>query len=472
MLTLFTGRGERDCQGISRRDFLTIGSLGLGGLTLASLLQAKAFAADQASDFVHDKAVVMIFLGGGPSHIETFNPNMGAVEPYRSVSGEVKTSLPGVTLGGTFPALAKHADKLALIRSFCHPIGGHVQAIHHILSGGTDVSGSGNQGQSMGSVFSRLRGSNHPQSGMPTYALVTAPETDRQYRSELGRITRASQPGSLGSAFSPFNPSGSGTALENMSLSISTARLEDRQALLKQLDRLKRKIDSSGLMEGYDKFTQQAVDLVTGGATKAFDLSNEDPRIIERYDTSMFRVGNKLLRPQSVRPATVGRQMLLTRRLIEAGCGFITVQNAGWDMHADGNNPGIHDGIEMLGRPLDKALSAFLEDLENRGLSEKVLVVLTGDFGRTPKINRRGGRDHWANLCTLALMGGGLNMGQVIGQSSQNNDRPATDPISPANLMATVMHTLFDVGKVRLQTQFPPQLRQLLDAHQPIEQLF
>ena len=129
MLTLYSGQAERDCQGISRRDFLKIGSLSLGGLSLASLLEAKSLAAAGNSDFVHDKAVVMIFLGGGPSHIETFNPNMGAVAPFRSVTGEVKTTIPGMTLGGTFPGLARHAKKMALIRSFRHPIGGHVQAM-------------------------------------------------------------------------------------------------------------------------------------------------------------------------------------------------------------------------------------------------------------------------------------------------------------------------------------------------------
>ena len=119
--------------------------------------------------------------------------------------------------------------------------------------------------------------------------------------------------------------------------------------------------------------------------------------------------------------------MLLARRLCEAGCGFVTVQSAGWDMHADGNNPGMDRGMEMLGRPLDKAVSAFLEDSKQRGLSDKVLLVITGDFGRTPKINKRGGRDHWANLCTLAFAGGGLKMGQVIGQSDRNAGcRPAT----------------------------------------------
>ena len=170
-------------------------------------------------------------------------------------------------------------------------------------------------------------------------------------------------------------------------------------------------------------------------------------------------------------PSILGKQMLMARRLIEAGAGFVTVQSAGWDMHADGNNPGIKAGMEMLGRPVDRALSAFLDDLEQRGLSDKVLVVLTGDFGRTPKINIRGGRDHWANLCTLGLWGGGLKMGQVIGKSDRNNAVPATTPYSTPNLLSTVMHTLFDVGVLRITRGAPNNLVKLIEDHKPIEEL-
>jgi uncharacterized protein (DUF1501 family) len=164
--------------------------------------------------------------------------------------------------------------------------------------------------------------------------------------------------------------------------------------------------------------------------------------------------------------------MLLARRLIEAGAGFVTVQSAGWDNHADGNNPGILDGMEMLGRPLDKALSAFLTDLEVRGLSDKVLAILTGDFGRTPTINARGGRDHWANLCTLAFWGGGLRMGQVIGQCDRQNRAPVSTPIGPGNLLSTIMHFLFDVGQLRITRGVPSTLTRLLEDHRPIGELF
>jgi uncharacterized protein (DUF1501 family) len=222
-------------------------------------------------------------------------------------------------------------------------------------------------------------------------------------------------------------------------------------------------VDVSENLAGADRFTQQAYDVILGSAASVFDLEREAPELVERYDTSKFRIGHK-----SFRPSTLGRQMLLARRLVEAGCGFVTVQAAGWDMHADGNNPGIEKGMNMLGPPVDKAVSAFLDDLEDRGLSEKVLLVITGDFGRTPRVNKSGGRDHWANLCPLALAGGGLKMGQVIGQSARNNDVPASDPISLGNLLGTVLHTLFDVGQLRVERDVPRDLLSLVENSQPI----
>jgi hypothetical protein len=356
---------------------------------------------------------------------------------------------------------------MALVRSFTHPIGDHVKAIAHVLSGGTDPAGDGKIGYSMGSAFARIRGSNHPESGLPTYALLTSEEIDGQYVNERSRITKGSHPGSLGLANAPFDPNGGSTLLKNMELKLAAERIDDRRNLLGQLDTLNRQVDGSGAMQGLDKFERQALEMVLRGAGDAFDLKKEDKRTIERYDTREYRVGKKVFQPSSL-----GKQMLLARRLVEAGCGFITVQNSGWDMHADGNNPGVAAGMEMLGRPLDKAVSAFLEDLEQRGLADDVLLIVTGDFGRTPKVNARGGRDHWSRLCTLALAGGGLKMGQVVGQSSRQNDVPDTEPISTPNLMSTVLHTLFDVGQLRLDTRIPRELIKLAEDHPPITQLF
>jgi hypothetical protein len=484
MLSIQTSPGSRDCSGTNRRDFLRVGSLGLAGLQLPGLLANKAHALESGKDYVKDKAVVLLYLSGGASHIETFNPNMGAPSPYNSMTGEVKTTLPGITFGGTFPLLAQHAHEMAVIRSFNHPIGGHEQAHVHVLSGGTDPKGQGAIGQSIGSVYSKLRGANHETTGLPTYQLLVSPEIDGQYSKERSRVIKGSWPGDLGSTFGPYqyetrgilgapdpalgkarsskSSSKSGLAAD-MKLSLPEGRLEDRRHLLNLLDGLRRDIDASGKLDSADLFHQRAYDLLMGSAAQAFDLSYEDKKLIELYDTSDMRIGHKVFRK-----STLGHQMLLARRLVESGAGFVTVHSAGWDMHADGNNPGMVKGMDMLGTTLDKALHAFLTDIANRGLSEKVLLVVTGDFGRTPTINKKGGRDHWARLGTLAFAGGGLRMGQVIGTSDKRNGEPASHPVDPAMMMGTILHTLFDIGKLRLARGLPNELTTLINGLHPI----
>ncbi len=481
MLTVFSNRGSRDCEGASRRDFLRVGALSLGSLSLPNLLATAA----QSDSFVKDKSIVLLYLSGGASHIETFDPKMTAPDGTRSVTGELRTKIPGVTYGGTFPQLATHADKLSVIRSFAHKVGSHEQAHVHVLSGGTDPQGRQASGFSMGSCYTRLCGTNHPQTGMPTYALLTEKEIDGQYRKELGRVNKGSWPGSLGQPYAPFgheigwesksdenkkddrSRKSANPLAANMKLNMPADVLENRMQLLRSINSLRKKIDNDGSLDSIGQFRAQALNLILGGAAEAFDYKKEDPRLIERYDTTHIRIGHKVFRP-----STLGKQMLVARRLCEAGCGFVTVHSAGWDMHADRNNPGMVQGMEMLGRSLDKAVSAFLQDVDSRGLSEKILLVITGDFGRTPRINKNGGRDHWAKLGTLAFAGGGLNMGQVIGQSARGADVPATDPISTPDLMATVMHALFDVGKLRVEQGLPRNLTKLIENGKPIEQLF
>jgi len=477
MLTIQCGHSRPDCEGVSRRDFLRVGTLGLGGLCLTDLLGTKAQAGARV-DFIRDKSVVILYLSGGASHIETFNPNMDAPAPYHSITGQVKSSLPGVTFGGTFPQLAKHAHRMAIVRSFRHPIGGHSQAHVHVLTGGTDRRGTGEEGYSMGSVYSRLAGASHPESGLPSFSLLTHAEIDGQYSKELGRVLAGSAPGKLGPAYAPFRyheggkqssrkrksrSSKGGSIAEDMKLNVKPDRLDDRRGLLRSLDRMKHQLDQAGQFDAIDKYQHQAYDLVLGSAGKAFDLSKEPKYLRNQYDTSKIKIGHK-----KFRPSTLGHQMLMARRLVETGCGFVTVHSAGWDMHADGNNPGIVKGMNMLGRSLDRAVSAFLEDLKQRGLSEKVLLVITGDFGRTPKLNKRGGRDHWANLCTLALAGGGLKVGQVIGRSDHNNGEPAGDPVDAGMMMTTIMQTLFDPGKLRIAQGLPRRLVELVDKGTPI----
>lgn len=460
MLTLTTRHGQRDCGGLRRREFLRVGTLGLGGLSLSTWLACRAVASDAGlASAVKDRAVVLLFLAGGPSHIETFDPKMEAPEGIRSVTGELATTLPGVTFGGTFPQLAARAEKLAIIRSFRHTINDHAQAIQHVLTAGNPLKAG------MGAVYARLRGATDPHTAMPTTGLVTTEEIDGQYVKELQRVRASSGPGGLGQTYTPFDPSAGGGPLDLMRLSMPAQRLTDRRALLRAMDEARRSLDDGGAA-AMGRYEQQAFDLILRNAGNALDLAREDPRVVNRYDTSTHRVGFKRFRD-----CTLGRQLLMARRLVENGCGFVTVQNAGWDMHADGNNPGIEAGMKMLGPTVDHAVAAFLDDIAARGLDEKIVLVITGDFGRTPRINKRGGRDHWAPLSTLALAGGGLNTGQVIGRSTRQADAPADEPITPANLMATLMELLFDLPQLRLQPGVPREVAALLDAGRPIRGL-
>ena len=483
MLNFVQTGGGRDCSGFSRRDFLRVGSLGLGGLALPSLLAAKGGSFDEG--YVRDKSVVLLYLSGGASQIETFDPKMDAPMEYRSVNGEVKTKLPGVTFGGSFPRLAAMADKLAVVRSHAHKVGDHEKAHIHVLSGGTDPVGNRSSGFSIGSCYSRLRGTNHPDTGLPTYITLNEAEVDRQYTKEFHRFNKGSWSGSLGRSYGPFprqvgwgaeaagktiarnNDQRVDPGVANMTLNLPPEIFENRRRLLDSIDAFRRRLDGSKALGTMDKLSSQAVSMLLGGATRAFDLGLEDPRLVEKYDTSHIKIGHS-----SHRPSTLGKQMLLARRLCESGAGFVSVHSAGWDMHADSNNPGMVKGMAMLGPTMDQAVSAFLEDVEQRGLSEKILLVITGDFGRTPKIGKGSGRDHWANLCPLVFAGGGLQMGQVIGRSNAKAEKPATRPITPGDMMTTILHTVFDVGKMRLDSTIPRVPGQLVLDGTPIKELF
>jgi hypothetical protein len=460
---------------LRRRDFLEIGALGATGLALPSMLRNRALGSGSAN-FVNDKSVVFLFLAGGPSQYETFDPKSLAPSEIRGVTGEVQTNLPGVSFAGVLPQLAKHADKLAVVRSF-KPEGGGIHEAETIrmLTGGT-VEPRDNKmdgpGGSIGSLHARIRGMNHPHTGTPTYAYLQSPEIDEFYINFfLSCSQQGSAPGGLGSAYAPFTPSRGGTAIDNMNRRIPAKRLSDRRSLLASLDQFKRYADQSGQMDGLDQFRQQAFDVVNGGAVrKALDLEQEDARVVERYDTSHLQVHAHQKDKHGA--STLGKMLLTARRLCEAGCGFVTVASGGWDMHGDGNNPGVLRGSESVARPMDHAVSAFLEDVHDRGLSENILLVITGEFGRSPKINNNGGRDHWGGITPLVLAGGGLKMGQVVGQSSRDGGAPATEPIRIRDLMATITHTVFDVGQMRLQAGLPPEILQLTENGHPIEQLF
>jgi hypothetical protein len=405
MLTFSSKRRPGNCEGASRRDFLRVGALGMGAMTLSDVLRLKAQAGPEANT-LKDTSVVWLWLSGGPTHVETFDPKMTAPAEYRSVTGEVKTNVPGISLGGNFERMSKVADKMAFVRSFAHTNSGHSGGTHYIMTGYDNRladNGALSSRPGIGSIVSRVRGTNHPESGLPTYV-------------RLGGIY-ADGPAFLGTAFGPFDPAGE--ARKNMALSVDETRLAKRRGLLSEIDNVKREIDRTGLMDGLDSFDQQAFDIILSRSQQAFDLKYEDPRITDRYGSGL------------------GEKMLQARRLCEAGCGFVTINFGGWDMHGN-----IKQSMDRLGPQVDQAVAAFVEDVALRGLSEKILLVISGEFGRTPKINGGGGRDHWAPLSTLALSGGGLQMGQTIGESAEKVDVPKTTPIRPQDLMATVLKVM------------------------------
>lgn len=386
MFTILGKRSTRNCDGSSRRDFLKVGTLGLGGLSLPGLLRSRANASPEART-AKDTSVVWLWLGGGATHVETFDPKMDAPQEFRSTVGAVETSVPGIQLGGVLPKMAKVADHMAFVRSFAHGNSGHSGGTHWVMTGYNYPPAD--QGMppikpSFGSITARIRGANHPSTGIPSFV-------------RLGGIY-GDGPAWLGAANAPFDSGGQ--ARNNMNLTVGLDRLSDRRGLLGSLE-------------------QQAFSLVLGRSKEAFDLSREDPRTRAKYGGGL------------------GEQMLLARRLCEAGCSFVNMHYGGWDMHGN-----IANALRGRCTQMDQAVAAFVEDVADRGLDKKILLVITGEFGRTPRVNGNAGRDHWAPLSTLALAGGGLQMGQVVGESTAKAEVPKSRPIRPQDLMATLFHVL------------------------------
>ena len=402
MFTIYSKTKRRDCEGNTRRDFLKVGAIGGSLLTLPNLLRAKA----KAPTAVNNKSVIWIWLAGGPTHVETFDPKMTAPSEYRSITGEAKTPLPGVTMGGTFPKIASCGDKMALVRSFAHGNSSHGNATKWVMTGYDDRQGTR---PSMGSIAARKYGTTHPLTGIPTYIRMNGIGGDG--------------PGWLGTGYSPFDPNGQ--AVKNMGISVAEDRFATRRGLLNSLDNINRKVDSSGKMEGIDAFEQQAFDLIIGSSRDAFDINKEPKHIREAYGSG-----------------THGRQLLMTRRLLERGVRFIQVWSGNgqpWDNH---------DGLEKNHRKLagewDQPLAAFLTDLRQRGLLESTLVLWGGEFGRTPvaEYPQLNGRDHNHYGFTCWLAGGGTRGGYAHGATDEFGFRSVDKPVHVHDLHATMLHLL------------------------------
>lgn len=454
----------------TRRSFLSVGSLsaagalGLTGVGLPSLLQAQNTLRKQGKDFSTDKSVILLFLHGGPSQTETFNPIMSAPAGIRSATGEVQTSLPGVTFGGTFPKLAKLADQMTVVRSFASGNGNH--DIKPVVDKATF-------GANLGSIYSRIVGTNDEKSGIPKNVALFPRSVDSERQKRTSQFGKFEATGNLGKAFAPFIPGAGGPAQEDMKLVLDPKRMDDRKNLLVNLDQIKRQLET---VEGLDKVRDQAFSTILSGVADAFDLGKEDPELVKRYDTG------PLVRPDAIsrkwrnynnyvdNAKTLGKLLLLARRLCERGCGFVTVTtNFVWDMHADVNNATITEGMSYMAPPLDHAVSVFMDDVKRRGLSDKIMLVTTGEMGRTPKINAKGGRDHWGGSTPLMLTGGGAPKGLVIGQSTGDGGKPATTPYGNTHLISSIMHALLDVTELRTISGLPSDVAQVINRYQPID---
>lgn len=443
----------------NRREFLKVGSL--GGISLPTLLGLQAQGAEAGRSFTTGKSVIFLMMHGGPSQYETFDPKMGNPSNNRSATGEISTQVPGLTFGSTFPRLAQRADKLAIVKSYV--TGSAAHDIKPIVS-------RDSMGANVGSLYSRMVGPLRPN-GLPSNCLLGPDAVDPTQPGPFNRFGNFASTGPLGASFSPFTPGAGGQMQQNMTLNIPSDRVDDRRSLVAQIDRLRRQVDVNPELYATDRLQEQAFDVIFKGIGSAFSLANEDQRLIARYDTSPY------VRPSAwahktnknrftANARSLGKLLLLARRLCELGCGFVTVTtDFVWDMHANKDNLSMVEGMELVGRPFDHAVSAFIDDLEARGLSDKILLVATGEMGRTPNIDGGGGRNHWGKIAPLLLYGGGMTHGQVIGHSSRDGGEPGSEAMTNRHLIGAIMNTLFNVGELRINPRSPADVfRYIIDS--------
>ncbi|MCO6457601.1 MAG: DUF1501 domain-containing protein [Pirellulaceae bacterium] len=422
MLTILGKPDKRSgfCDGISRRDFLTIGGMALGGLTLPQLLSAEAAAGSTRSH----KAVINVFLPGGPPHQDMWDIKLDAPSEIRGEFQPIRTNVPGIEICELFPRIAAMMDKFVPIRSIVGASGNHYA--YQTITGRHDNNQPAGGWPSMGAWVSKLQG--------PVNRTVP-PHVSLFYKTGHQPWGDPGDGGFLGVAHSPFRLVGGQSETsktENMVLQgITLDRLQDRGRLLTALDAMKRQCDTSGTMEGLDSFTQQAIGILTSSnLAAAMDLSQEDPAVVERYGK-----GDPQFRADGAPKMT--ENFLIARRLVEAGARVVSLNFSRWDWHGDNFNRGRQD-MPML----DRAVSALVQDLHERGLDRDVSVVVWGEFGRTPKINGSAGRDHWPQVSCALLAGGGMRTGQVIGATNRLGEHATERPVTFQEVLATLYHNL------------------------------
>lgn len=412
MLSLLGSRSSRFCDGQSRRGFLRLGALGLGGLALPDLLRAEA--APSASK---KKSIIMVFLPGGPPHQDMWDLKMDAPSEIRGEFRPISTKVPGIQVCELFPKMAAMMDKFSIIRSIVGSTGQH--AAEQCLTGRPAINAPAGGWPSMGAIMSRLHGAGAP--GVPAFVGLS-PKMGHAPWADPGK------PGFLGPAHSPFQPNGGGSAdlvLNNISLD----RLQDRRALLRSFDTLRRDVDATGMMGAMDAFQQQAMGVLTSSRlSEALNLDREDPKVRARY-------GRGTMKCRDDGGPECPEQFLMARRLVEAGVRCVTLGFNRWDWHT-GNFPQAREVFPQL----DNGLTALVQDLHDSGLDQDVSVVVWGEFGRTPQISKDGGRDHWPRVSCAALACGGLKHGQVIGATDRLGGEAVARPVDFQEVFATLYH--------------------------------
>jgi hypothetical protein len=435
MLTIRYGPTGDGHTGPTRRGFLRVGAFG-GFLTLADLLRARAAGAKARNE----KAVIVVFLAGGPSQLDTYDLKPDAPQEFRGLFDPIPTNVPGIEICEYLEKHAECMDKMAILRAVVAGAAGdpgHSDSV--VMSGWTEAEKKAAGRPSVGAVVSKVRGFRRPD--VPPFV-------------SLRGLTFGLEPGDLGIAHRAFNPSeGAGRDLR-LPPGVDLSRLEDRKALLEGFDTMRRDLDAKGELAGMDAFRQRAFAMIASDAVRrALDVTGEDPRVRESYG-----------------PAT---EFLVARRLVQAGVGFVTLLGATgvgefpWDTHG-GQYPTLKSKTHLPF--LDRAVPALVEDLHRLGLEKDVLVVVWGEFGRTPRINQNAGRDHWPNVMSVLLAGGGLKMGQVVGSTTSKGEEPKTGRYHVENVLATVYHAL-GIDPALTYTDRTGRPQHLLDDRDLIKEL-
>ena len=448
-MLLDSGRRIRMCDGVDRRSFLRIGGVGLGGLRLGGITLADVLRAEAHSGASRPKSVIVVFLPGGPSHLDLVDLKPHAPAEIRGEFRPIDTSVPGVQLSELLPSLAAEMHRLAVIRTI---VGGPDDHACHMCLTGRARLGPQPPGNwpSLGAVVSRLAGAAQP--AVPPAIGLAAKMLHPPYNDPGA--------GFLGPAHTPFAPDGE--CRDNMALQgIAPARLGDRRDLLAGFDRFRRAADASGMAEGMDAFQRQAFELLTGTRlAEALDVSREDSAVRERYG----RGDDSLVEGFNAAPKLT-EQFLIARRLVEAGVRCVTLAFGAWDWH-EKNFIGLRRETPLL----DRGLAALVADLHERGLDRDVAVVAWGEFGRSPRINATAGRDHWPGVSCALLAGGGWNVGRTIGATDRLAEAPADRPVQVAEVFATLYrHLGIDPGATLTDLAGRPQY--LVEQAQPIAEL-